>query len=134
MFLPKAVGYIEEVAVYEYSRLGRGEHSGGLALPGIGIFVGRGTFSRNPNSFIVKHEYGHILQSRLVGKFRFYLFIGLPSLLSAWLNWHGKGHQKFWTETWANELAKRYFSDQTWPEYRFPSKPLNKSGWKKIVI
>jgi len=118
------VGAFEGIPIYESRRLGEGYNSGGLALPGLGIVVGLGAFSKELDLETVRHEFGHILQARLTGKVMFYLFVGLPSLLSAWLNWHGRGHNQYWTEVWCNHLAKKYFSEALWPDGRFPIKDL----------
>ena len=77
------VGKINGVSLYETRAFGKGQKSAALALPGVGIFLGDGVFSRNLDLDTLKHEFGHILQSRLTGMITFYLFIGLPSLLSA---------------------------------------------------
>lgn len=59
------------------------------------------------------HEKGHCLQSILLGWF--YLpVIGLPSIL--WASWHTLTNSKrdinsFWTERWAENLAKKYIGD-----------------------
>lgn len=56
----------------------------------------------------VRHEYGHVRQSRMLG-WLYLLVIGIPSL------WHAAWHDKlwlksreyshFWTESWAEELG-----------------------------
>lgn len=62
--------------------------------------------SRMGDPDLVRHEWGHCLQSRLLGPL--YLpVIGLPSLLWA-IWWHpGRkvGYFSFYTERWANLLA-----------------------------
>lgn len=113
-------GRFEGVRIFESSRLGTGYDSGGLALPGIGILVGLKTFSQGCDPYLVRHEFGHFLQARQVGLLRFYLIIGPRSLWSAINKGHGRGHRNYWTETWANGLAKGYFQDSSWPEERFP--------------
>lgn len=121
----KKAGTFHGTSIYESATLGKGFNSAGLALPGIGIFVGLGTFSKQQDMYTVMHEYGHILQARQTGMIMFYLFIGVPSLISAWLNWHKKGHQNYWTEQWCNLLARDYFCDSVWPERRFPCKDID---------
>ncbi len=118
-------GNFENIKVYERVSFGRGEWSAGLALPNFGIVVGQGVYGVYEQRYLLKHEFGHILQARIVGSFIFYLFIGLPSLISAWTNGFGAGHRFFWTETWANHLSKEYFKDPNWPIAIFPcKKPL----------
>lgn len=128
----KKVGIFEGVQVYESNRLGSGYNSGGLALPGIGIFVGIGAYSDQQDLATVIHEYGHCLQARKTGHLMFYIFVGIPSLISAWLNWHGKGHQNYWTELWCNHLIKEHFNELNWPENRFPIQDI--SDWTKYWL
>jgi len=123
---PKYIGLFEGVRIYESSRLGEGYNCGGIALPGIGIIVGVGAFSEKKDIGLVQHEYGHILQYRLIGWLRFYLFVGLPSLISAWTRWHKKPHQFFWTELWANHLSVHKFQQRNMPSFRFPSRDISK--------
>ena len=72
-----------------------------------GISLGNFVYLRPPAyERMVRHEYGHCLQSRLLGPF--YLFvIGLPSLLWA-LWWHpgrSVSYYTFYTERWADSLG-----------------------------
>lgn len=64
---------------------------------------------------LIKHEYGHCLQSRKLG-WLYLLVIGLPSFLWAQLGGKhrektGKSYYDFYTERWANELGK---ADERW--------------------
>jgi len=55
------------------------------------------------NSEIIKHEYGHSLQSRKL-LFLFIFIIAIPSLIHAYL--HKKGnYYSFYTEQWASKLG-----------------------------
>ena len=72
-----------------------------------GISLGNFVYLRPPvYDRMARHEYGHCLQSRLLGPL--YLpVIGLPSLLWA-IWWHpGRpvGYYTFYTERWADRLA-----------------------------
>ena len=72
-----------------------------------GISLGNFVYLRPPvYERMARHEYGHCLQSRLLGPL--YLpVIGLPSLLWA-IWWHpGRpvGYYTFYTERWADRLA-----------------------------
>ena len=119
------VGTFEGVTIYESPRMGSGHNSAGIALPGYGIIVAPGAFSQQQDMPTVYHEFGHFLQARLTGWLVFYLCIGLPSLMSAWLNWHGKGHQNYWTEVWCNHLVRKHFPTKQLPAYRFPEKDIS---------
>lgn len=123
-WLGNKVGTFEGVSVYESARMGSGYNSAGIALPGFGIFVAPGAFSKQQDMYTVYHEFGHFLQARKTGWLVFYICIGLPSLLSAWLNWHGKGHRNYWTEVWCNHLVKKYFSNRPLPSSRFPARDI----------
>ncbi len=119
------VGDFEGVRIYESPWLGIGSRSSGLALPGYGIIIGQNAYSRCSNTFLLEHEYGHFLQFGLIGWWRFYCIVGLQSLLSAWTNGFGRGHQRFWTELWANELAAAHFNSISWPDQRLPRRDIN---------
>ncbi len=69
MLKAKYVGDFDGVNMYESTKLGTGYGSGGVTLPGKGIIVGKNTFSRAADMGLVHHEFGHILQSRITGKF-----------------------------------------------------------------
>ena len=72
-----------------------------------GISLGNFVYFRPPlYKSMLLHEYGHCLQSRLLGPF-YLIVIGLPSLLWA-LWWHpGRriGYYSFYTERWADRLG-----------------------------
>ena len=121
------IGKYQGVLIYESPRLGYGYNSGGIALPGIGIIVGVGAFSNQLDIGLVQHEYGHFLQYRLIGWFRFYLMVGIPSLFSAWTKWHKKPHQLYWTELWANHLSSQQFNNYSQQLIRFPARDISQS-------
>ncbi len=122
--IPRYAGKFENARIYEVSYMGSGMASAGLALPGLGIIVGTRVFLSDKSKILLMHEYGHFLQAQKTGWILFYLFIGPMSLLSAYTRGFGKGHQHFWTEKWANALAKAYFNVKNWPESEFPTGPL----------
>ena len=72
-----------------------------------GLSLGNYVYLRPPAyEKMIRHEYGHCLQSKLLGPF-YLLVIGLPSLLWA-LWWHpGRpvGYYTFFTERWADRLG-----------------------------
>lgn len=59
----------------------------------------------------IRHEYGHIVQSRILGPL-YLLVIGLPSILHAAVHnrvCKGKEYNHFYTERWADSLSSKYF-------------------------
>lgn len=80
------------------------------AFPG-GITLGEYIIVGTKQDLMVRHEFGHVLQSRMLGPL--YLpVIGLPSLLHAWLNGcigccgrHEEGYHHFYAERWADRLG-----------------------------
>ena len=111
------------VRVYESNLLGDSKISGGITFPERGIVVGDGAY-RNGNLFphLMQHEFGHILQYRLiqailgdqVGLDRYYNIIGVNSFASATkqtLSFGSYNHNEFWTETWANYLSQQYMGN-----------------------
>ena len=74
--------------------------SGGISL-GHYIYV-----KRSDDVRIIRHEFGHCRQSRMLGPL-YLLVIGLPSLL--WAIWWHPGRRMsyyhFWPERWADRLA-----------------------------
>ncbi|MEZ4772740.1 MAG: RHS repeat-associated core domain-containing protein [Bacteroidia bacterium] len=122
----KYVGSYEGVNVYESKSLGSGSLSGGITLPGYGITVGKGVFSQNLFPELMQHEFGHILQSNMVGLYAFYKVIGIESLASASRDGiGGYSHNTFWTETWANYLSQNYFGNRYISSSMFPIKNIN---------
>ena len=74
----------------------------------LGIFIFLG------NNRLIVHEYGHSIQSLILGPF-YLLIIGIPSLIWAvfFENYRKKnniGYYEIYTERWANHLANRYLN------------------------
>lgn len=72
----------------------------------LGLFILGNLESENT----IKHEYGHSIQSALLGVF-YLLVIGLPSLMWATFGNKyraktGKSYYDFYTEKWADELGE----------------------------
>ncbi len=114
--------------------------SGGITLPGRGITVGKGVFSRNLDFDLLLYEFGHVLQIKELGAVGFLKDIGLPSINSA--NKHGVNgwnHNKFWTEVWANNASKSYFDancsflSRAWNSVRFPLKYRSANDYLKVL-
>ena len=121
----KPVGQYKGVRVFESSIMGVAHNSAGIALPGYGMIVAPGAYSRSCDLSTVHHEYGHFIQARLVGLLPFYICIGLPSLLSAWTRGFGKGHQNFWTERWCNFLVNNQLDQLKLPDLSYPAKDIS---------
>ncbi|MDW3196851.1 MAG: RHS repeat-associated core domain-containing protein [Cytophagales bacterium] len=126
-------GKFEGVKIFESRELGtfrdsKNHWSGGVTLPGKGIIVGQGVFSKNFDIQLMQHEFGHILQAKRLGNARFYAHIGKASLLSAAFN---HSHNTYWTETWANYLSQQYFGSNYSPTPRFPVKNI---GLLRLIL
>jgi len=84
---------------------------GGMAL-GLFVFTTMGIEKELvADNDLVKHEYGHVLQSALLGPL-FLPIVGLPSLIWArlfagWRKIHNKDYFSFYTESWADKWGKR---------------------------
>lgn len=79
------------------------------SFPG-GITLGEYIIVGTKQELTVKHEFGHVLQSRYLGPL--YLFvIGIPSIIHAGIpnkyccDKHLEGYYHFYTEKWADKLA-----------------------------
>ena len=60
---------------------------------------------------VISHEYGHYMQSRMLGPF--YSALVIPQSLT-WAGGFGLGlfgddYEKFYTEKWATNLGKKFF-------------------------
>lgn len=54
----------------------------------------------------VRHEYGHCLQSKMLGPL-YLLVVGLPSILHAWIcRCEDHSYYDYWCEKWADKLGK----------------------------
>lgn len=80
-----------------------GDFPGGISLGNTIIVCGN-------YPFMAKHEYGHKIQSKILGPL-YLLVIGIPSIIWAFL--YGlvipetpNGYYKFYTEKWADKLGK----------------------------
>nr|NQU89792.1 RHS repeat-associated core domain-containing protein [Bacteroidota bacterium] len=78
----------------------------------LGPYINSKNIVADPNvSDIFRHEYGHTLQSRLVGPL-YLTHVALPSLVGSGLEDLGlNDHNREWYETQANKMAYRYFSN-----------------------
>ena len=108
----KYVGTYEGQNVFESSKLGSykiGKYSG-VTIPERGIIVGKGVFTYRGTEgmAMMQHEFGHILEYRIIGPRAYWSVIAPESLFSASLSSCDE-HHKYWTETWANNLSKEHF-------------------------
>ena len=113
-------GEFQKIPVYETLLFGKGT---GLTIPDCGIFVSQGAFSKKLDDWLIKHEYGHILQKAKYGHIKFYTQIAIKSLWSATKQSIFRNHQHAFhpVELDANQLAYEYFNKpKDWPIKRFP--------------
>lgn len=115
----KYVGQFEGQRVFESNLLGSLSEEGeyyAFTLPDIGIFAADGVFSSSAidGKVMMQHEFGHVLQYRIVGKKFYYGVIAKESAMNCKKIWpyNGISHSKYWTETWANYLSKHYFGER----------------------
>lgn len=106
----KKIFKAEKYTTYKTANVYSWRFKGGLSL-GKYIFVPVKLTDEITDEVLryIKHEYGHTLQSKLLGWF-FLLVIGLPSLIWAgcfkgYRNKTGRSYYDFYTERWANRLG-----------------------------
>ncbi len=118
----KNEGKFEGIDIFESIWIKNGH---AITLAPFGIFLAKNTYKFQNDPFLIKHEFGHILQYRKLGFIRYYFLIGIPSLFSAIKASFTKGyhHQSANVEIEANLYAYHYFEQPNdWPHYRFPTK------------
>lgn len=105
-----------------------GQNAWGMTL---GSFILSQNVDANPENRIFRHEYGHTLQSRLLG-ILYIPKVGIPSLTSQRLeDKYGVGfhnHNNTWFEIQANRLGFEYFNqneplsliDRPWDDINYP--------------
>ena len=80
----------------------------GAVSLGMFVFIGRGaTDPAVGPPHVIKHEYGHTLQSAMLGPL-YLLIVGLPSIIRAtwWTRTRQRGdYYRIWFEAWANRLG-----------------------------
>lgn len=74
-----------------------------------GLSLGKYIFIPYNQSQLIKHEYGHTIQSKYLGWF-YLLIIGLPSIIWAgcfkeYRKKHNISYYSFYTEKWADKLG-----------------------------
>lgn len=79
------------------------------------VTLGEYIFTGSKASSTLRHEYGHVIQSRILGPL-YLIIIGLPSILHAAIknehccDHYSEGYYHFFTEKWAQKLSKKYLS------------------------
>lgn len=86
-----------------------------IFLPGnhgavsLGMFIFFFSDFGSGTEYVIRHEYGHSVQSKILGPF-YLLIIGVPSII--WAGFFGKyrrrnkiSYYSFWPEKWANKLG-----------------------------
>ena len=128
----KYVGDFEGVNVYESPVLGgiKYDHYAAVTIPESGIYAGVGIFTNRQasNQYLqmMQHEFGHILQYREWGPKAYWTIIAPESLGSCIGQRMGlNNHNEFWTETYANYLAKRHFGSDWVNLKNYPAQDLN---------
>ncbi len=110
------VGNVRDVEFYREATMveTRSKNWGGVTL-GSYITVQSGTDTRDK---LFMHEYGHVQQSKILGPL--YLFaIGIPSIGNSAGWWGVDDHREFWTERWADNLAKKNFGPEKFTHDKF---------------
>lgn len=80
---------------------------GGAVTLGEYIFT-----NKNASVKTLTHEYGHVIQSRMLGPL-YLLVIGLPSIIHAAIHsgvCGDKPYSHFYTEKWADSLGEKYIN------------------------
>lgn len=129
------VGKFEGVKVYETKAF-----NGGITIPERGIIVSKGAFAaRNRwGEALLQHEFGHILQYKMIGPRAYYGIVAKESLASATL--HGVGghdHGAAWMEKWANYLSNDYFGSRSilprYPQF-YPIENISRFNMLRIRL
>ena len=95
----------------------------------LGPYINSKNVKADPNlDPLFRHEYGHTLQSQLVGPY-YLSHVALPSLIGQGLDDIGwADHKREWYETQANRMSERYFRNRDpnaltalpWDDTRYP--------------
>ena len=105
----KKLSKAEEIGEYNGAKIYYWRWQGGMSLS-TNIFVPFEWYDRTAwQQNYVKHEYGHTIQSKMLGPI-YLIVIGIPSFLWAWLGdkyreKNNVSYYVFYTEKWANKLG-----------------------------
>ena len=138
----KYVGEFEGVNVFETKKLGSlvtpesdgYYHYRAVTVPERGIIAGEGVFTsgQRAGQAMMQHEFGHILQYRMFGPAAYWHVIAPESFANA--TFFSSSHHKYWTETWANYLAKGHFRGLWIGGVDYPIKNISTFNWWKMVL
>ena len=138
----KYVGQFEGVNVFETKKIGSlitpspdgYLHYRAVTIPERGIITAEGVFTSGlkDGTAMMQHEFGHILQYRGFGSTAYWQVIAPESLASAIIK--PSSHYKFWTETWANYLAKGHFGNAWIGGSYYPAKNISTFNLIKIIV
>ncbi len=89
----------------------RGNSKWGMTM---GPYIAAQKILPNKDDMMLIHEYGHTIQSRIIGPL--YLpIVAIPSIVGAALNGkNGHNHDNEWYEVWANQLSYTYFKNRSY--------------------
>ncbi|MBN3584569.1 hypothetical protein JYB64_19415 [Algoriphagus aestuarii] len=104
------------------SNFGDLKNGAAVTLPGSGIYLSEEFYKNRSKDRLdlLRHEFGHILQSNRYGNVNYYLHIALVSIYSTQTQ---PNHQRTWTETEANTLSYLYFNFPS--DWNFTKYPIN---------
>ncbi len=138
----KYVGEFEGVNVFATKKLGSlvtpesdgYYHYRAVTVPERGIIAGEGVFTsgQRAGQAMMQHEFGHILQYRMFGPAAYWHVIAPESFANA--TFFSSSHHKYWTETWANYLAKGHFRGLWIGGVDYPIKNISTFNWWKMVL
>ena len=89
------------------------------------IFLGR----KNDNSLTVRHEYGHYLQLKELGLYKYIKYIAIPSLKGYW---GGVGYYEYYSQPW--EYGADLYGEVNRIDYPYSNDVLEKYNnyWNMI--
>ena len=105
-----------DIMIYHMSIVTDWDYKNGCM--GLGMFIFINDFKRKDNEFILMHEYGHSIQSLILGPL-FIPLIAIPSLIWAsskslknYREKHKISYYDLFTEKWANHLSRRVLKNR----------------------
>ena len=105
-----------DIMIYHMSIVTDWDYKNGCM--GLGMFIFINDFRRKDNEFILMHEYGHSIQSLILGPL-FIPLIAIPSLIWAsskslknYRQIHKISYYDLYTEKWANHLSRRVLKNR----------------------